>query len=322
MRHIKNRFPKDSFPNLLVGMDVLDDAAVWKVSKDLAIILTLDFFTPVVDDPYQYGAIAAANALSDVYAMGGDVALALNICGFPPSLPTEVTAEILRGGADTVIRAGGVIAGGHTVDDDEPKYGLVVMGTVHPDRVLTNAGAQPGDVLFLTKPLGVGIITTVLKAGEAKPSHVTGAVDAMLTLNKDAADIFREGIVHGLTDVTGYALLGHGMEMAENSGVRLRFFSDRIPFLPGAEEYADMWLFPGGTCNNERTFQDRITFDDDIPDETRQLLYTPETSGGLLAAAPPGRKDEILNRARERGVDIWEVGEVLSGSGIEVVKKR
>ena len=321
MRHIKNRFPKDSFPNLLVGMDVLDDAAVWKVSKDLAIILTLDFFTPVVDDPYQYGAIAAANALSDIYAMGGDVALALNICGFPPSLPTEVTAEILRGGADTVIRAGGVIAGGHTVDDDEPKYGLVVMGTVHPDRVLTNAGAQPGDVLFLTKPLGVGIITTVLKAGEAKPSHVTGAVDAMLTLNKDAADIFREGIVHGLTDVTGYALLGHGMEMAENSGVRLRFFSDRIPFLPGAEEYADMWLFPGGTCNNERTFQDRITFDDDIPDETRQLLYTPETSGGLLAAVPREKKGVILNHARKRGIDMWEVGEVLSGFGIEVLKE-
>jgi len=302
-------------------MDVLDDAAVWKVSKDLAIILTLDFFTPVVDDPYQYGAIAAANALSDIYAMGGDVALALNICGFPPSLPTEVTAEILRGGADTVIRAGGVIAGGHTVDDDEPKYGLVVMGTVHPDRVLTNAGAQPGDVLFLTKPLGVGIITTVLKAGEAKPSHVTGAVDAMLTLNKDAADIFREGIVHGLTDVTGYALLGHGMEMAENSGVRLRFFSDRIPFLPGAEEYADMWLFPGGTCNNERTFQDRITFDDDIPDETRQLLYTPETSGGLLAAVPREKKGVILNHARKRGIDMWEVGEVLSGFGIEVLKE-
>jgi len=321
MRHIKNRFPKDSFPNLLVGMDVLDDAAVWKVSKDLAIILTLDFFTPVVDDPYQYGAIAAANALSDIYAMGGDVALALNICGFPPSLPTEVTAEILRGGADTVIRAGGVIAGGHTVDDDEPKYGLVVMGTVHPDRVLTNAGAQPGDVLFLTKPLGVGIITTVLKAGEAKPSHVTGAVDAMLTLNKDAADIFREGIVHGLTDVTGYALLGHGMEMAENSGVRLRFFADRIPFLPGAQEYADMWLFPGGTCNNERTFQDRITFDDDIPDETRQLLYTPETSGGLLAAVPREKKGVILNHARKRGIDMWEVGEVLSGFGIEVLKE-
>jgi len=321
MRHIKNRFPKDSFPNLLVGMDVLDDAAVWKVSKDLAIILTLDFFTPVVDDPYQYGAIAAANALSDIYAMGGDVALALNICGFPPSLPTEVTAEILRGGADTVIRAGGVIAGGHTVDDDEPKYGLVVMGTVHPDRVLTNAGAQPGDVLFLTKPLGVGIITTVLKAGEAKPSHVTGAVDAMLTLNKDAADIFREGIVHGLTDVTGYALLGHGMEMAENSGVRLRFFADRIPFLPGAQEYADMWLFPGGTCNNERTFQDRITFDNDIPDEARQLLYTPETSGGLLAAVPREKKGVILNHARKRGIDMWEVGEVLSGFGIEVLKE-
>lgn len=303
-------------------MDALDDAAVWRISEDLAIILTLDFFTPVVDDPYQYGAIAAANALSDVYAMGGDVRLALNICGFPPSLPVEVTAEILRGGADTVIRAGGVIAGGHTVDDDEPKYGLVVMGTIHPNRVLTNAGARPGDVLFLTKPLGVGIITTVLKAGEAHPSHVKAAIDAMLTLNKDAADVFREGDINGLTDVTGYALLGHGMEMAENSGVRLRFFADTIPFLPGAEEYADMWLFPGGTCNNERTFQDRITFDDDIPDEKRQLLYTPETSGGLLAAVPSGQTEKILALARGRGVDMWEVGEVVSGSGIEVVKNR
>jgi len=322
MRHIKNSFPKESFPDLLVGMDALDDAAVWRISDDLAIILTLDFFTPVVDDPYQYGAIAAANALSDVYAMGGDVRLALNICGFPPTLPVEVTSEILRGGADTVIRAGGVIAGGHTVDDDEPKYGLVVMGTVHPDRVLTNAGARPGDVLFLTKPLGVGIITTVLKAEEADPSHVKNAVDAMLTLNKDAADVFREGNIHGLTDVTGYAILGHGMEMAENSGVRLRLFVDRIPFLPGAEEYADMWLFPGGTCNNERTFQDRIVFDEEIPDETRQLLYTPETSGGLLAAVPPENRDKIIHLAQERGVDMWEVGEVVSGSGIEVLKRR
>ena len=322
MRHIKDRFPKDSFPNLLVGMDTLDDAAVWRVSDDLAIILTLDFFTPVVDDPYQYGAIAAANALSDIYAMGGDVTLALNICGFPPSLAPEVTAEILRGGADTVVRAGGVIAGGHTVDDDEPKYGLVVMGTVHPDRILTNAGARPGDVLFLTKPLGVGIITTVLKAGEAKPFHVKGAVDAMLVLNRDAADIFRERGINGLTDVTGYGILGHGLEMAENSGVRLRFFADRIPFLPGAEEYADMWLFPGGTCNNERSFQNRIVFDDDIPDETKQLFYTPETSGGLLASVPADGKSDIMKLARKRGVDMWEVGEVVPGSGIEVVKDR
>jgi len=322
MRHIKNSFPRDAFPDLLVGMDALDDAAVWRISDDLAIILTLDFFTPVVDDPYEYGAIAAANALSDVYAMGGDVRLALNICGFPPTLPAEITAEILRGGADTVLRAGGVIAGGHTVDDDEPKYGLVVMGTVHPDCVLTNAGAKPGDILFLTKPLGVGIITTVLKAGEAKPSHVTGALNSMLTLNKDAADLFREVSIHGLTDVTGYGILGHGMEMAENSGVRLRLFADAIPFLPGAEEYADMWLFPGGTCNNERSFQDRITCDDDIPDEIVQLFYMPETSGGLLAAVPEEKKDDVFRLARERGVDIWEAGEVVSGTGIEVLKSR
>lgn len=300
----------------MVGLDDWDDAAVYKINDETAIILTLDFFTPIVDDPFDFGAIAAANALSDIYAMGADLVLALNICGFPDDLPKEIVGKILEGGADKVREAGGVLAGGHTIDDREPKYGLVAMGTAHPERVLTNKGALPGDALVLTKPLGVGIVTTVLKAGEADKGDVEGATIWMKKLNKAAAGIIRDVGADALTDITGFALSGHSLEMAKSSGVRLDFVVESLPFVSGAKRYADMWLFPGGTCNNERSFKESVRFDEAIPEEMRQLLFTPETSGGLLAAVKPENLDALKSRFEEAGEDLWVVGEVSEGEGI------
>jgi selenide,water dikinase len=311
-------FPASEHPELLVGLEVSDDAAVYRISDDTAIIHTLDFFPPVVDDPYDYGAIAAANAMSDVYAMGGSVVLALNICGFPADLAPEIIAEILRGGAEKVAEAGGVIAGGHTIDDDEPKYGMAVMGLVHPGRVLTKAGARAGDALVLTKPLGVGIITTALKGDAAEPADVAGAVESMKRLNRAAAELFQEVGVDACTDITGFALLGHGYEMAEKSGVRLRFRLRDLPFLHGARDYANAWLFPGGTCNNERAYEHAVEFAPEIPEEMQQLLYTPETSGGLLAAVPADRLERLVELCRLAGQPCWVVGEAVAGQGIEV----
>ena len=314
---MRETFHEASFPNLLVGLGSPDDAAVYQISEEQALIFTTDFFTPVVDDPYTYGAVAAANAMSDVYAMGGQVVLALSIAAFPPKLPARVLGEILRGAAEKVAEAGGVIAGGHTIDDDEPKFGLAVMGTVHPDRVGKKGGARPGDQLLLTKPLGVGIITTAAKGDQASPAHLEGAIQSMLQLNRTAAELAQQVTFHAMTDITGFALLGHAYEMAEPSQVRFRLALDRLPFLPGAVDYADQWLFPGGTCNNERAFEAHVTFHG-IADEMQQLLYTPETSGGLLIALPPAEADRLQELYRQAGQPAWHVGEVLEGEGIEV----
>jgi selenide,water dikinase len=319
LRPLQNMFRAEEYPELLVGLEVSDDAAVYKINDEVAVIQTLDFFPPVVDGPYDYGAIAAANAMSDVYAMGGQVVLALNICGFPPDLPPEVIVEILRGGAEKVAEAGGVLAGGHTLDDKEPKYGLAVMGLIHPNRVLAKAGARPGDVLVLTKPLGVGIITTALKGEVADPAHVAAAVESMKKLNRQAARLIQQVGVHACTDVTGFALLGHGYEMAEKSGVRLRFYVEQLPFLAGAQQYADDWLFPGGTCNNERAYKHAVCFGPGISEEMQQLLYTPETSGGLLVAVALEKLKELITLFDVQGQEHWTIGEVLEGEGIEVV---
>ena len=318
LRPLRQTFHEENFPNLLVGLGSPDDAAVYRISDDQALIFTTDFFPPVVDDPYVYGAVAAVNAMSDVYAMGGQVLLALSIAAFPPKLPAAVISEIMRGAAEKVAEAGGVIAGGHTIDDDEPKFGLAVMGMVHPGRVGKKGGARPGDRLLLTKPLGVGMITTAGKGDAADPAHVDEAIQAMLQLNRTAAELAQQVTFHAMTDITGFALLGHAYEMASASQVRFRFFLDRLPFLPGAVEYADLWLFPGGTCNNERTFEEHVTFQD-ITDEMQQLLYTPETSGGLLIALPPADADHLEELYREAGQAVWRVGEVVEGEGIEVV---
>jgi selenide,water dikinase len=318
LRPLRDTFQEEDYPNLLIGLGSPDDAAVYQISDEQALIFTTDFFTPVVDDAYTYGAVAAANAMSDVYAMGGQVLLALSIAAFPPKLPATTISEILRGAAEKVAEAGGVIAGGHTIDDDEPKFGLAVMGTVHPDRVGKKGGARPGDQLLLTKPLGIGMITTAAKGDAADPAHLDAAIEAMLQLNREAAELAQQVTFHAMTDVTGFALLGHAYEMASQSEARFRFHFERLPFLPGAKEYADLWLFPGGSCNNQRTFEDHISFDG-LEEEMQMLLFTPETSGGLLIALPPTDADRLETLFQKAGQSIWRVGEVMEGDGLEVV---
>jgi selenide,water dikinase len=318
LRPLRDTFQEENYPNLLIGLGSPDDAAVYQISDEQALIFTTDFFTPVVDDAYTYGAVAAANAMSDVYAMGGQVLLALSIAAFPPKLPATTISEILRGAAEKVDEAGGVIAGGHTIDDDEPKFGLAVMGTVHPGRVGKKGGARPGDQLLLTKPLGIGMITTAAKGDEADPSHLDAAIEAMLHLNREAAELAQQVTFHAMTDVTGFALLGHAYEMASQSETRFRFHFEQLPFLPGAKAYADLWLFPGGSCNNQRTFEDHISFDG-LEEEMQMLLFTPETSGGLLIALPPTDADHLETLFEQAGQSIWRVGEVVEGDGLEVV---
>jgi selenide,water dikinase len=319
LRPLEGMFTAEEYPNLLVGLEVSDDAAVYRVSDEVAIVLTIDFFTPVVDDPYDYGAIAAANAMSDVYAMGGEVTLALNVSGFPADLPPEIVAEILRGGAEKVAEAGGALAGGHTLDAREPLYGLAVMGLVHPDRVWTKGGARPGDALVLTKPLGVGMVTTALKGGVADPVHVAEAVAGMQRLNREAARLIGRIGANACTDVTGFALLGHACEMAEKGGVRLRFFFDKLPFVDGAVGYADDNLFPGGSCNNQRAYEAVVDFVPSLSEEMQLLLFTPETSGGLLAAVSPDKLDALFALFAEADHPCWVVGEVVDGAGVGVV---
>ncbi len=316
---MQGMFPADRYPDLLVGLEVSDDAAVYRLNSEIAIIQTLDFFTPVVDDPYDYGAIAAANSMSDVYAMGGEVVLALNICGFPPDLPAAVISEILRGGAEKVAEAGAVLAGGHTVDAREPLYGLAVMGIVHPQKVLTKGGARPGDVLVLTKPLGVGIITTALKGGVADTAHVAAAVESMKRLNRQAVQLIQQVGANACTDVTGFSLLGHACEMAERSKARLRFYIERLPFLDGATQYADENLFPGGACRNRDAYSAQVSFAPGISEEMQMLLFTPETSGGLLAAISPEQVETLVALFQAHNHPCWIVGEAIEGSGIEVM---
>jgi selenide,water dikinase len=258
--------------------------------------------------------------MSDVYAMGGEVVVALNICGFPPAMPAEIVSGILRGGAEKVAEAGGVIAGGHTLDDEEPKYGLAVMGFVHPAEIATKVGAQPGDVLFLTKRLGVGIITTAAKGGVAKEAHLRGAVEQMLALNRKAAQLMKQVEVHAVTDITGFALIGHSYEVAELSAVTLRFHLDRLPFLDGAKQYADEWLFPGGASCNRDAYHRHVTFAAGVGDEMQMLLYTPETSGGLLICVAPDDAERLADLFSEAGQQHWVIGEAVEGPAvIEVV---
>lgn len=318
LRPLQGMFSPAQHPNLLVGLQVSDDAVVYKISDEIAVIQTLDFFTPIVDDPYDFGAIAAANAMSDVYAMGGEVALAMNICGFPPDLPVDIIAEILRGGAEKVAESGGALVGGHTVDDKEPKYGLSVMGLIHPDKILTKGGAKPGDILFLTKPLGVGMVTTALKADVADPAHIPPAVESMKRLNRQAAQLAQRVGVHACTDITGFSLLGHGFEMAEKSGVCLRFSFDKLPFVAGAKQYAEDWLFPGGSCKNQTCYESQVHFSDELSEEMQLLLFTPETSGGLLLAVAPEQAAALRSAFENAGTFCAEIGDVIEGSGLIV----
>jgi selenide, water dikinase len=300
--------PQEKHPDILVGLDTSDDAGVVRLSPELALIQTLDFFTPIVDNPYDFGRIAAANALSDVYAMGGVPLTAMNILCFPiQELPGEVLAEILRGGADQLRLAGVHLAGGHSVDDPEPKFGLSVTGTVHPERVTTNAGARPGDVLVLTKPLGTGILMTAAKFDALDASTMDLAVESMASLNAAAAAAMREvgigpGLVSAATDITGFGLLGHLSHIATQSGVWLSLENEAIPLLPRACELAQAGFTTGGGVSNAAYLAELVTFEDTVSDDSRQVLFDPQTSGGLCIAVASDKLSALLTALEKQGV--------------------
>ncbi len=310
--------------HLLVGLGSADDAAVYRVAPDLAIVETVDFFPPVVDDPYTWGAVAAANAMSDVYAMGGEVMFALAVAGFPRDLPKSVIAEVFRGGADKVAEAGGVVAGGHTVIDNEPKYGLCVTGRVHPDRILIKGGLRRGDRLFLSKPLGTGVITTAAKDGVATPEVLEGAIRSMLRLNRVAAEVAAACGAAGATDVTGFGLLGHGAEMVAASGAGLEVSAVRLPLLPGALALAEKGHFSGGMKRNRRHVEAvlgaRLTIDPGVPPALASLMFESETSGGLLFSITPDRAGRVLEEFARRGETCAEIGTVLAEPAIRITR--
>lgn len=312
-------FSQADHPNLLVGLAEPDDAAVMKLNATQAIITTTDFFPPVVDDPYWYGAIAAANAMSDVYAMGGEVLMALNLVAFPASLEMEVLREILRGGAEKVKEAGAVVAGGHTIMDEEPKFGLAVTGIVHPDKILVKGGAKPGDVLVLTKPLGAGTLTTALKRGIVETGYIESAMKVMATLNRNAALAAQAVGVHAMTDITGYGLTGHGREVARLSGVSLRFESQNLVWMPGARYYAEQDIFPGGMGRNRGYYGRWVQFDESVDEATRKLLFDPQTSGGLFIAVEKAKAADLLAEMKSRDVTATQIGWVTEGNGTLIV---
>ena len=295
--------PAITDPNVLVGSSTADDAAVYKLSDDLALVFTTDFFTPIVDRPYDFGAVAAANALSDVYAMGGTPFSALSIVGFPDALlPKEVLVEILRGAIDKANEAGAAIVGGHTIKSEEPIFGLAVVGKVHPDRVLSNAGAQPGDVLILTKPIGLGIITTAAKNDQDELGAIQSAIKVMATLNRVAGEEISRVGAHALTDVTGFGLLGHLRNIVAASQVGARVYFERVPVLSAAREYVLRGISPSGTHANHRFLADWVTYDPDISKEEQLLLCDAQTSGGLLASVPAAKAQELVESLQARGL--------------------
>jgi len=316
LQPLKATFNPAAFPDLLVGLAVADDAAVYRLNAQQAVVSTVDFFPPIVDDPYDFGAIAAANALSDIYAMGGQVLFAINLVAFPADLDKAILQQIMQGGADKVAEAGGVIAGGHSVKDSEPKYGLAVTGLIDPARVKTKGGSQPGDLLVLTKPLGVGLVTTALKRDIAQEAHVQAAVDSMKRLNRQAALAAEQANAHAVTDITGFGLLGHACEMALAGGVNFQFNFNALPWLAGAFAYAHADIFPGGTALNSQHFAPWVTFGAGISPMQQQMLWTPETSGGLLVALAPDAVATFQAHCPAAVV----VGQVVAGPGaLEVV---
>jgi selenide,water dikinase len=308
--------------DLLVGLGAADDAAVYRLAPDLAIVETVDFFPPVVDDPWTWGAVAAVNAMSDVYAMGGEVIFALAVAGFPREMSKTIISEVFRGGRDKVGEAGGVIAGGHTVVDAEPKYGLCVTGRIHPDQVLVKGGLRSGDRVFLSKPLGTGVITTAAKNGVAKPDVLAGAVKSMLRLNRVAARVARESGAKGATDITGFGFLGHAGEMVRASRAGLALDAARLPVLPGTRELAEAGQFSGGMKRNRRhvdaTFGADLTIDASVPGYLASLLTESETSGGLLFSVAPDRAGTVLDAFKRLGEECWEIGSVLAEPVIRV----
>ena len=301
--------------NLLVGLSPADDAAVYRLDGERALVFTVDFFPPIVDDPGDFGAIAATNALNDVFAMGGTPLLALSVAAFPESLPTEVLAEIFAAADEQVRAAGALLAGGHTIRDEEPKYGLAVVGTVRPDGVWTKSTARPGDAVLLTKPLGTGLVMHAARDGKADPEHLAAAVALMKTLNMDAAEALRPFAPSAVTDVTGFGLFGHAHETAERSGVRLRLEAAALPALDGALELARAGVRTGGDRRN-REFA--AVSADGLPEELLALGYDPQTAGGLLVTLPADRCAVLEAEFAARNLPVWRIGSVEQGSGVEI----
>lgn len=307
--------PRIEDENLIVGMNTLDDAGVYRISDDLALVQTVDVFTPIVDVPYTYGSIVAANCMSDVYAMGGKPLLAMNIIGFPiAKLDASIMTQILRGGTDKLNEAGVILVGGHTIDDQELKYGLAITGVISPDKVVTNANAKPGDVLILTKPLGMGIIGAAIKAEMLTQDDeiVKKACEIMETLNKTASELMQEVGVNACTDITGFGLLGHCFEMANGSRVGVSISAGKVPIIDGIYDLAKPDAVPGRSQVNRQFLAESVVFDDDVPPEIREILFDPQTSGGLLISVSEGEADELLSRLHEAGVaDAVVIGEIL-----------
>lgn len=308
-------------PNLLVGLDTSDDAGVYKLTDEIALVQTVDYFTPIVDDPYMFGQIAAANALSDVYAMGGKPLTVLNIVGFPiKKLDKQILADILVGAGDKVKEAGAVLVGGHSIDDNEPKFGLAVTGIVHPGRVRANSGAKPGDKLILTKPIGVGIQTTAIKQDLLTEAQLDRVMRTMAALNKDAAEAMEPFGVTACTDITGFGLLGHASEMAKGSGVGLVIYKDNVPVLDGTRELAERGIVPGGTKSNRDWLQDCVRYEQ-IGEIDQLILCDAVTSGGLLISLPGEEADALLLAMKGKGVEAAVIGDIISDHpGVIVVK--
>ncbi len=313
------RLPRATDPNLLVGYETRDDAAVYRLTADLALVQTVDFFTPIVDEPFLFGQVAAANALSDVYAMGGRPISALTIVAFPSSQPPEILEQILRGGLEKMTEANCTVVGGHSIRDEELKFGYAVTGLIHPGKIWRNVGAQPGDVLILTKPIGTGVISTALKNGMASDASVASATASMICLNCEAAEALHEleaccseeNIVHAVTDVTGFALLGHAREMAVGSGVSMRINHALVAYLPGALEAARGKNFAGGLANNRGFLEGCVAFRSDVPEEVQGLFFDPQTSGGLLVAVAPKAVDRALAAFKGRSIPARVIGEAV-----------
>lgn len=315
-----NVFNQADYPDLLIGLEKADDAAVLKLNDDQALVFTTDFFPPPVDDPYDYGAVAAANSISDIFAMGGKPLMALNVTALPADLQKDVISEIFRGGAEKAKEAGCPIVGGHTIRDNEPKYGLAVIGMVDPKKILYKGRLHVGDKIILTKPIGFGVTVTASKVGLAEPDDLNTVISWMKTLNKKASELAVECGCGSGTDVTGFSLLGHSLEMIRGSepGIGLRYEFDSIPFTPNYEKYIEMGMFSAGANENYNFYIENVKFADRIDENHQMILFDPQTSGGLLLALHPDRADEFLRKAADAGQFARVIGEAVEGSGIEV----
>ena len=321
MAYVVNHLPEYPNERVLVGPKTFADAGIYKISDDIATVSTLDFFTPVVNNPYDYGQIAAANALSDVYAMGGKPLTAMNILCYPIKLlDRDIVVEILKGSADKVNEAGAVIIGGHTLQDSEIKYGLSVTGIIHPDRIVTNAGAQPGDALVLTKPLGTGLIISAIKANKVFEEHISLATRSMVLLNKTASEAMLEVGVNSCTDITGFGLMGHAYELAEASKVTLSFFAGRIPVFDGCERYVRMGLMPGVSKLSKKYLKNAIRINPGVREELVDVLFDAQTSGGLLISVPKGKAEILCTKLKEKGALTYDiVGEVRESGDVSII---